>query len=56
MRPEDGDYSCPGLKKNAASWVGKDKSKVFLPYGHIDRQDSHGEEEVFCYRDMRSWI
>ena len=38
MTPEDGDYSCPGLKKNAASWVGKDKSKFFLLYGHIDRQ------------------
>ena len=61
MRPEDGDYSCPGPKKNAASWMGKDKSRFFLLCGHIDRQgqqlrnDSHGEEEVFCYRDMRNW-
>lgn len=56
-RPGDGDYLCPGPKKNAVSWVGKNKSKFFLLYGHIDwqgwqlRNNSHGEEEVFCYRD-----
>jgi len=61
MRPEDVDYLCQGPRKHVVSWVGKDKSKFFLCYGHIDwqgwqlRNESHGKKEAFCYMDMWSW-
>jgi len=61
MRPEDVDYLCQGPRKHATSWVGKDKSKSFLCYGHIDQQgwqlhnELHGKEEAFCYMDMWRW-
>ncbi|KAJ7628143.1 hypothetical protein DFH06DRAFT_1284884 [Mycena polygramma] len=59
--PEYGDYSCPGPRKSASSWVSMDKTRFFLLFGHADRQGAklqnelHGASKAFDYGDMWSW-
>ncbi|KAJ6549143.1 hypothetical protein DFH09DRAFT_989119 [Mycena vulgaris] len=59
--PKNADYSCPGPRKNACSWVSTDKKRVFLMFGHADREGAslHGELHqaisAFGYGDMWSW-
>ncbi|KAJ6452159.1 hypothetical protein C8R47DRAFT_1181346 [Mycena vitilis] len=59
--PEYGDYSCPGPRKSAGSWVSTDKTRFFLLFGHADRQGAklqkelHGATQAFDYGDMWSW-
>ncbi|KAJ7077529.1 hypothetical protein B0H15DRAFT_924949 [Mycena belliarum] len=58
---EHGDYSCPGPRKSAASWVSPDKTRLFLLFGSFDRQaatmhdELHGSDESFGYADFWSW-
>ncbi|KAJ7204122.1 hypothetical protein GGX14DRAFT_551752 [Mycena pura] len=59
--PRHADYSCPGPRKSAASWVNKDKTRVYLLFGHADREgasfhdEPHGAESAFGHEDMWSW-
>ncbi|KAJ7097492.1 hypothetical protein C8R43DRAFT_1048951 [Mycena crocata] len=56
-----GDYSCPGPRKSASSWVSPDKARIYLLFGSFDRQaahsnnEPHGSEEAFGYADFWSW-
>ncbi|KAJ7098521.1 hypothetical protein B0H15DRAFT_580440 [Mycena belliarum] len=58
--PKDGDYTCPGPRKSAASWASPDKTRLYLLYGHFDREaaargELHGAGEAFGYEDFWSW-
>ncbi|KAJ6549863.1 hypothetical protein B0H19DRAFT_1159907 [Mycena capillaripes] len=59
--PEHADYSCPGPRKSASSWVSTDKKRIFLTFGHADREraslnnELHGANSAFGYEDMWSW-
>ncbi|KAF8177473.1 hypothetical protein K438DRAFT_1978454 [Mycena galopus ATCC 62051] len=58
---EHGDYTCPGPRKNAASWVGPDKAHFYLLFGVVDRDEAyrnnelHGESVVFNCSDFWRW-
>ncbi|KAJ7438944.1 hypothetical protein B0H11DRAFT_2293635 [Mycena galericulata] len=58
---EHGDYSRPGPRKSASSWVSLDKTRIFLLFGSFDREaahfnnELHGSEESFGYDDFWSW-
>lgn len=58
---QHGDYSCPGPRKSAASWVSLDRTRIFLLFGSFDREaahfhnEPHGGDEAFGYHDFWSW-
>ncbi|KAJ7114948.1 hypothetical protein C8R44DRAFT_710014 [Mycena epipterygia] len=58
---EHADYSCPGPRKSASSWVNLDKTRIFLLFGTFDREaahfhnEIHGSTESFGYDDFWSW-
>ncbi|KAJ7668170.1 hypothetical protein B0H17DRAFT_950044 [Mycena rosella] len=58
---EHGDYSCPGPRKSASSWVSEDKTRLFLLFGSFDREaasmnnELHGSTEAFGYANFWSW-
>ncbi|KAJ7615830.1 hypothetical protein FB45DRAFT_801455 [Roridomyces roridus] len=55
------DYTCPGPRKSAASWVSPDEKRFFLLFGHADRQAAKSRKEMhyadrsFAFADMWSW-
>ncbi|KAJ7105881.1 hypothetical protein C8R44DRAFT_681315 [Mycena epipterygia] len=59
--PKNGDYTCPGPRKSASSWVSTDKERIFLMLGQADREGAsfnnelHGASCAFGYEDMWSW-
>jgi hypothetical protein len=59
--PPHADYTCPGPRKSASSWVSPDKKRIFVIFGQADRQGAslkkelHGSTEAFGYEDMWSW-
>ncbi|KAJ7785074.1 hypothetical protein DFH07DRAFT_907713 [Mycena maculata] len=59
--PEHADYACPGPRKNAACWASPDKKRIFILFGHADREGAsfhnelHGGSRAYCYEDMWSW-
>ncbi|KAJ7110897.1 hypothetical protein C8R44DRAFT_742672 [Mycena epipterygia] len=59
--PKDADYTCPGPRKSASSWVSADKKRIFVMFGHADRQGAnlnnelHGATSAYGYEDMWSW-
>jgi hypothetical protein len=59
--PKHADYTCPGPRKSSSSWVSTDKTRIFLLFGHCDRQGAsfhdevHGSDEAYAYDDMWSW-
>lgn len=59
--PEYADYTCPGPRNSASSWVSADKKRIFLLFGHADREgagfhgESHGAGSAYGYTDMWSW-
>ncbi|KAH0586659.1 hypothetical protein H2248_007875 [Termitomyces sp. 'cryptogamus'] len=59
--PPENDYSCPGPRKNAGSWVGKDINRFYLLFGHCSRDgaylknEPHGSTEAYGFDDMWSW-
>ncbi|KAF7341354.1 hypothetical protein MVEN_01871900 [Mycena venus] len=59
--PEHADYSCPGPRKSASSWVSPDKKRIYVVFGQADRQgaflknEMHGSTMAFGYEDMWSW-
>ncbi|KAJ7483476.1 hypothetical protein FB451DRAFT_107014 [Mycena latifolia] len=59
--PKHADYTCPGPRKSASSWVSTDKKRIFLLFGHADREgaqfhnEMHGASSAFGYEDMWSW-
>ncbi|KAF9465693.1 hypothetical protein BDZ94DRAFT_1296211 [Collybia nuda] len=61
MPPPDGDYSCPGPRKSASSWVSRDANRFYLLYGQCDRNgaslkgEPHGASDAFPFEDMWSW-
>ncbi|KIY65428.1 hypothetical protein CYLTODRAFT_400420 [Cylindrobasidium torrendii FP15055 ss-10] len=58
---DDPSYSRPGLREWAASWVSKDKQKIFFFAGNADRMGAgmfkkkHGGDHSFDYDDLWSW-
>ncbi|KAJ7122642.1 hypothetical protein C8R43DRAFT_1148233 [Mycena crocata] len=58
---EHADYSCPGPRKSAASWVSPDKKRFFLLFGVFDRDEAgrnnelHGEDVNWGCPDFWSW-
>lgn len=61
MPPPDNDYSCPGPRKSASSWVSRDTNRFYLLYGQCDRNgaslqgEPHGASDAFPFDDMWSW-
>jgi hypothetical protein len=61
MAPINNDYSCPGPRKSAASWVSKDKDRFYLLFGQCDREGAkltnelHGGSSAYPFEDMWSW-
>jgi hypothetical protein len=61
MAPTNNDYSCPGPRKSAGSWVSKDKDRFYLLFGQCDRQgaglkaEPHGGSSAYPFEDMWSW-
>ncbi|KAJ7220976.1 hypothetical protein C8J57DRAFT_1393484 [Mycena rebaudengoi] len=58
--PPDADYACPSPRKNAGSWASPDKKRIFLLFGHFDREarkhnELHGASEAFGHEDFWSW-
>lgn len=58
--PRHSDNTCPGPRKSAGSWANPDKDRIFLLFGHFDREGAragelHKESEVFGYEDFWSW-
>ncbi|KAJ7088234.1 hypothetical protein C8R43DRAFT_298122 [Mycena crocata] len=60
--PQHADYSCPGPRKSASSWVSTDKKRIFVMFGQADREGGkmHSELHIhgtsaFGYEDMWSW-
>ncbi|KAJ7184884.1 hypothetical protein C8R46DRAFT_938859 [Mycena filopes] len=59
--PQHADYTCPGPRKSASSWVSTDKTRFFVMFGQADRQGAsfhnelHGASSAFGYEDMWSW-
>ncbi|KAF7371251.1 hypothetical protein MSAN_00760900 [Mycena sanguinolenta] len=55
------DYSCPGPRKSASSWVSQDKKRIYLAFGSFDREaakshnELHGADEAYGYGDFWSW-
>lgn len=58
---DDPSYSRPCLREWAASWVSKDKQKIFFFAGNADRMGAgmfkkkHGGDHSFDYDDLWSW-
>ncbi|KAJ7267868.1 hypothetical protein C8J57DRAFT_352325 [Mycena rebaudengoi] len=58
---EHGDYSCPGPRKCAASWVSPDKARIYILFGNCDRDaayihnDLHASDTAFAHTDFWSW-
>ncbi|KAJ7453764.1 hypothetical protein FB451DRAFT_1280750 [Mycena latifolia] len=58
---EDGDYSCPGPRKYASSWVSPDKARIYVLFGNCDRDaahfhnELHGSDSAFAHTDFWSW-
>ncbi|KAJ7454308.1 hypothetical protein B0H11DRAFT_2287954 [Mycena galericulata] len=58
---EHGDYTCPGPRKNAASWVSPDRARIYILFGNCDRDaayyhnDLHGSDAAFMQTDLWSW-
>ncbi|KAJ7347011.1 hypothetical protein DFH08DRAFT_745755 [Mycena albidolilacea] len=57
---EHGDYSCPGPRKSASSWVSEDKTRIYMVFGSFDREaakpgEFHGSDEAYGYGDFWSW-
>ncbi|KAJ7200490.1 hypothetical protein B0H12DRAFT_1164427 [Mycena haematopus] len=56
-----GDYSCPGPRKSASSWVSEDRTRIYLVFGSFDREaakshgELHGADEAYGYPDFWSW-
>lgn len=58
-RPK-GDYSCPGHRQNASSWVDKDGDRIFLLFGECDRLASPTSTKRilvcgYSYDDLWTW-
>ncbi|KAJ6487382.1 hypothetical protein C8R47DRAFT_1276978, partial [Mycena vitilis] len=59
--PQYADYSCPGPRRSASSWVSTDKVRIFLLFGQANRDgasfhnEPHESTEAFGYEDMWSW-
>ncbi|KAJ7648077.1 hypothetical protein FB45DRAFT_861073 [Roridomyces roridus] len=59
--PVYADYTCPGPRKNAASWVSPDQTRIYVLFGHADQEvaerhdEPHGGSRAFGYRDMWTW-
>ncbi|KAJ6472022.1 hypothetical protein C8R45DRAFT_1013780 [Mycena sanguinolenta] len=55
------EYSCPGPRKSASSWVSQDKKRIYLVFGSFDREaakshnELHGASEAYGYGDFWSW-
>ncbi|KAJ7677565.1 hypothetical protein B0H17DRAFT_1236319 [Mycena rosella] len=58
---EDGDYSCPGPRKSAASWVSPDRARIYVLFGNCDRDaahfhnERHASDTAFAHTDFWSW-
>ncbi|KAJ7776232.1 hypothetical protein B0H16DRAFT_1407244 [Mycena metata] len=58
---EYADYSFPGPRKTAGSWISADKTRIYLLFGIFDRNTAyfhnelHGEDEQFGCSDFWSW-
>ncbi|KAJ7687742.1 hypothetical protein B0H17DRAFT_1136098 [Mycena rosella] len=58
--PKDADYACPSPRKSAASWASPDKTRLYLLFGHFDREapkpgELHRAGEAFGHEDFWSW-
>ncbi|KAF7368557.1 hypothetical protein MVEN_00179000 [Mycena venus] len=58
--PQIADYSCPSPRKTAAGWASPDGRRIFLLFGHFDREatfhnELHSAGEAFGHEDFWSW-
>ncbi|KAJ7231156.1 hypothetical protein B0H12DRAFT_1263599 [Mycena haematopus] len=58
--PKEADYSCPSPRKSAAGWLTPDGRRVYLLFGHFDREaqsqgEFHSAGEAFGHEDFWSW-
>jgi hypothetical protein len=58
--PQAADNSCPSPRKNAAGWASADGTRIYLLFGHFDRDarrmgELHAANETFGHEDFWSW-
>ncbi|KAF7341690.1 hypothetical protein MSAN_02067400 [Mycena sanguinolenta] len=58
--PQVADYSCPSPRKNAAGWASPNGRRIYLLFGHFDREapsqgEFHSAGEAFGHEDFWSW-
>jgi hypothetical protein len=59
--PRVANNSCPSPRKNAGGWTSPDGARVYLLFGHFDREaasvynELHGAGEAFGHEDFWSW-
>jgi len=55
------DYSCPGPRRNASSWVDANEERIYLFGGECDRSagemtsELHAASNGYAYEDLWSW-
>ncbi|KAF8142897.1 hypothetical protein K438DRAFT_1922523 [Mycena galopus ATCC 62051] len=58
--PQVADYSCPSPRKTAAGWASPDGHRIYILFGHFDREaktygELHSAGEAFGHEDFWSW-
>ncbi|KAF6759209.1 hypothetical protein DFP72DRAFT_988822 [Ephemerocybe angulata] len=61
--PQYADYSCPGPRASPCGWVGPDKDRIYVLFGHANRDGAqmlgqmHGSPsmDAYAYHDFWSW-
>ncbi|KAJ7858345.1 hypothetical protein B0H14DRAFT_2749011 [Mycena olivaceomarginata] len=59
--PRVANNGCPSPRKNAGGWTSPDGARVYLLFGHFDREaasvynELHGAGEAFGHEDFWSW-
>ncbi|KAJ7725797.1 hypothetical protein B0H16DRAFT_1895004 [Mycena metata] len=59
--PQVADNACPSPRKSAAGWASPDGARIYLLFGHFDREaaalhnELHGAGEAFGHEDFWSW-
>ncbi|KAJ6473405.1 hypothetical protein C8R47DRAFT_1145423 [Mycena vitilis] len=60
--PAVADYALPSPRKSAAGWASPDGERMYLMFGHFDREPNarkpgelHGAGEAFQHEDLWSW-
>lgn len=61
MAPALADYTVPGPRRSASSWISQDKQRFYVMFGQCDREGAklngelHAGDEAYAYDDMWSW-